>query len=279
MSTLRQDSKRRKNPRRSEMDRGRRSYEQAVAQERPRMRRTSRAHSAVASRIAALLLAAALLALLALLFVNDSYYIYEITVQGNSLVSPAEILDQTQLEGYSVFFVDPRKAEEQIEALPDVREATVELGLPNRMVVLVRERQAQVVWRAGEQRYGVDEEGLIVSLGGQPEPDIVITTLDSTAPQPGDTVELEPVVAAQKYRDLLPGATSFEYSAQNGLSYRNEHGWQVYLGDGNNAALKVAILEALVLKLATQGARVESIDVRCPESPLYRLAEGPSPES
>ncbi|MDH4209046.1 MAG: FtsQ-type POTRA domain-containing protein [Anaerolineae bacterium] len=279
MYTVQGQSARRKTPRSSKMKRGRRFYDQAVAQKRLRTRRTSRAHSAVASRIAALLLAAALLASLAVMFGSDSYYVYEIGVQGSFLVSPRQILDQTQIEGYNVFFIDPRAAEERIEALPDIRDAAVQLGLPNRMVVVVRERQARVVWRVGDQRFGVDEEGLIVSLGGQDEPEVVITSLDSPPTQPGDQVDLQPVAAAEEYRDLLPGATNFEYSAQNGLSYRNEHGWQVYLGDGDNAALKAAILQALVLKLTTQGATVESIDVRCPESPLYRLAEGSSPQS
>lgn len=279
MSALQRHGNRRTSPRRSEKKRGGRSYDQAIAEDRPRRRRISRAHSAVASRIAALLLAAVLLASLAFLFVSDSYYVYEIDVQGNSLVTAGQILDQTQIEGYSVFFIDPQEAKERVEALPDIREAEVQLSLPDRMVVLVRERQARVVWRVGEQRYGVDEEGLIVSLGGPNEPEIVITSLDSSPAHPGDKVDLQPVAAAEEYRDLLPGATSFEYSAQNGLSYRNEHGWQVYLGDGDNAALKAAVLQALVLKLSTQGATVDSIDVRCPESPLYRLAEGSSPQS
>ncbi len=243
------------------------------------MRRMSRAHSAVASRTTALLVAVGLVAVLALAFVSDSYYVYEITVQGNSLVSAEEILEQTQLEGYSIFFIDPRQAEERIELLPDVREAKVELSLPNRMVVLVQERKARAVWQTGEQRHGVDEDGLIVSLRGQAEPAIVITDLDSTALRPGDRLETQAIAAAEEYQRLLSGVSNFEYSAQNGLSYRNGDGWQVCLGDGNSAALKVAIVDALVQQLTAQGATVESIDVRFPESPLYRVAEGPAPGS
>ena len=50
------------------------------------------------------------------------------------------------------------------------------------------------------------------------------------------------------------------------------------LGNGEGAELKVAILDALVQRLASQALIVERIDVRFPESPLYRLAEEPGSE-
>jgi len=216
------------------------------------------------------------LAALALLFVSDAFYVYRLEAEGNRLVSEEEIFNQTQLEGYSIFFIDPSQAEERIESLPDIREARVTLSLPNRMAVRVEERRALLVWQTGEFRYGVDEEGLIVSLDGEDEPEMVITDLDSAPLSPGDSVNTQAVAAAAAYQDLLSGVDEFEYSAQYGLSYRDELGRRVYLGDGEKAALKVAILGALADRLANQGATVESIDVRFPDSPLYRTAEGSS---
>jgi cell division septal protein FtsQ len=242
------------------------------------VRNKSRAHAAVASRLAGLIVAVILAAGLAVAFASDSCYVYEISVQGNSLVAPEEIFDRTQLEGYSVFFIDPRVAEDRIEALPDVLGATVTLSLPNHMAVLVQERQARVVWQSGENRYGVDDEGQVISLRDQPEPGIVIADVDSAAIQLGDSVDLQTVEAVERYVDLLPGVSVFEHSAQKGIGYKDERGWQVHLGDGEDAALKVAIVQALAGQLSSQGVTVEVIDVRFPESPLYRLAEGPAPE-
>lgn len=255
----------------------RRIYERSGPRAKLPVRRVGKAHAAVASRITALFVATVLLAALALLFVSEYFYVFELTVEGNSLVSKEEIFDQTQLEGYSIFFIDPSKAKERIESLPDIREATVTLLLPNRLVVSVQERQACLVWQTGEHRYGVDEEGQIVSLGGQLEPELVIRDLDDRPAGPGDSVNTQAVAAAATYRDLLPGVRSFEYSAQYGLSYTDEHGRRVYLGDGDKAALKVAIIEALADQLASKEAAIESIDVRFPDSPLYRTAEASSP--
>lgn len=260
-------------PRRSEMRLGT-SYEKAVAHERLPVRPVGRARRGVAPRVASLLLAMGLLAALAYVFLTDAYYVYEATVRGAALVSPEEIFERAEIEGYSVFFIDPTEAEERIRTLPDVREATVQISLPNRMVIDVQERQARVIWQTGESRYGVDDEGLIVSLRGDVEPQILIRDLDSTPRELGEQVNIRAVSAAESYHSLLSGVSEFEYSQEHGLSYRNEYGWRVYLGDDTDAELKVAVVDALVQRLTSRAEIVEFIDVRFPESPLYRLAEG-----
>jgi len=277
MSSLPWVKKPERKPRRSEMRLGKR-YEQTVAQKQLPVRSVSRMGSGVSSRAVGLLLALALLATLAYVFLSDAYYVFEVTVHGNALVSAEEIFEQTATQGYSVFFINPRQIEERISALPDVREAKVLVSLPNQMVIEVRERQARVAWQAGEHRYGVDEEGLIVSLGADAGPNIVVRDLDTTPLQLGEHVDLQAVAAAETYHSLLSEVSEFEYSREQGLSYQNEYGWRVYLGDGEGAELKVAIVDALVDRLAGQAQTVESIDVRFPESPLYRSAEGSSAE-
>jgi cell division septal protein FtsQ len=277
MSSLPWTKKPRRKPRRSEIRTGKR-YEQAVAQHRLPIRSTSRARTAMSSRVAGLFLAMVLMAALAYLFLSDAYYVYDAAVYGNALVSPEEVFRQIGMEGYSVFFIDPRQAEERIRALPDVRDASVQVSLPNWVLIDVRERRAHIVWQTGEQRYGVDEEGFIVSLLGDTIPSIVVRDLEAAPLQLGEQVDLHVVAAAKRYQSLLSDVSEFEYSREYGLSYLNEQGWRVYLGDGEGAETKIAIVNALVERLVGQAARVQAIDVRFPESPLYRLADEPTAE-
>jgi len=232
----------------------------------------------MSSRVASLLLAMVLMAALAHLFLSDAYYVYDVTVYGNALVSAEDVFRQTGMEGYSVFFIDPRQAEERIRALPDVRDATVQVSLPDWVLIDVRERRAHIVWQTGEHRYGVDDEGLVVSLSGDTIPSIVVRDLEAAPLQLGEQVDLQVVAAAKGYQSLLSEVSEFDYSQEYGLSYVNEKGWRVYLGDGKGAETKIAIVNALVGRLASQAATVQSIDVRFPESPLYRLAEEPTAE-
>lgn len=272
MSTLPWAKKPERKPRRSEMRLGRR-YDQAVAQQRLRVGSRSRARSPLRPRVASFLLALGLLATLAYVFLSDTYYVYDVTVSGNVLLSAEEVFQQTAMQGYSIFFIDPKVAEQRITMLPDVRQAKVTVSLPRQMVIEVREREARVVWQTGEARYGVDDEGLTVSLPGDTQPAIVVTDLDTTPLQLGDRVDLAAVAAAEIYHSLLSQVSQYQYTREHGLSYQNEHGWRVYLGDGEGAGLKVAIVGALVERLANQAETVEYIDVRFPESPLYQLAE------
>jgi cell division septal protein FtsQ len=272
MSSLPWANKPERKPRRSGI-RLERRYDQAVAQERLHVRSRSRARSGLRPRIVSFLLALGLLATLAYVFLSDTYYVYEATVSGNALLSAEEVFQQTAMQGYSIFFIDPRVAEQRITMLPDIRQAKVTVSLPRQMVIEVREREARVVWQAGEVRYGVDEEGLTVSLPGDIQPAIVIADLDATSLGLGDQVDSTAVAAAEIYHSLLPQASQFQYSREHGLSYQHEHGWRVHLGDGEGAGLKVAIVDALEERLANQTDKVEYIDVRFPESPVYQIAQ------
>jgi cell division septal protein FtsQ len=286
MFSLSGASKTKRRPRRSEMRLGR-SYEQTVARQSVRVRSTDRTRSSagrhstvgIGPRVGSLLLALASLAALAYLFLSDSYYVFEVTLHGNSLVTTEEVFQRSEVEGYSIFFIDPVAIEERIRAIPDVREATVQVSLPNVMVIDVQERQARAVWQTGDDRYGVDDEGTAVSLREGAEPSIVIRDLDSTPLELGARVNLEALTAAETFQSLLPSVTDFDYSREHGISYLDHHGWRVYLGSEQGAELKVAVLDALVNQLESQAAAVELIDVRFPESPLYELAETSAPES
>jgi cell division protein FtsQ len=279
MSSLSYANRTKKGPRRSEMRLGK-SYEHTVARERLPVRSVARRRSPVGMgpRVVSLFLALALLAGLAYVFLSDDYYVFEVEVWGNSLVTTEQVFEQSNIEGYSIFFIDPTAIEERIRALPDVREATVYVSLPNQMIIEVQERQARAIWQTGEDRYGVDEEGTAVSLRGGSGPSLVIRDLDSSPVELGEQLNLDVVEAAETYHTLLPAVTEFDYSHEHGISYLEQHGWRVYLGSGEDAALKMTVVDALVRELESRAAAVDLVDVRFPESPLYRLAEVSAPE-
>lgn len=250
------------------------NYELTLAREKLPVQPATRSRMTIGPKLASLLLALVLLSVLAYFFVSDAFYVYEAAVLGTNLVSSDEVFGHTNIEGFSIFFIDPRVVEEAVSALPDVREAEVQLSLPNQMMIRVRERQARVVWQTGQERHGVDDEGTVVSLPGGTEPLIVIRDLDSTPRKPGERVDLDIIAAAETYQSLVPTLTEFGYSREYGLSIENEHGWRIHLGGGEGAETKLAVMRALVERLESQGAAVESIDLRFPDSPHYRLAQG-----
>lgn len=262
-----------KRRRRSEMRLGK-TYEQVTTPEEPSVRSVRARRIRPGPRGGSLLLALVLVSLLAYVFISDSFYVYGVELSGNSLVSAEEIFQGSGVDGYSIFFIEPQEVEHALSSLPDVRQAEVSIRLPNRMYVKVRERTARVIWQTGEERYGVDDEGIILPLRGETESVILIRDLDSTPRQPGERVDLEIVAAAEKYASLLPQVRTFDYSGEYGLSLQNEFGWRIYLGKSEGAETKVAVMKELAERLANRGSAVEYIDLRFQDSPLYRLVEG-----
>lgn len=250
------------------------TYEQVAAREEAQIRRTTRPRVKISSRGFSLFLAIGLVSLIAYVFISDAFYVYDTTTVGNALVSADEIYPNSGVEGYSIFFIDPDQVEKNISSLPDIAEANVKVSLPNKMFVEVQERQPRAIWQTGQERYGVDEKGAILHLRGEVEPGIVIADLDATPHRPGDHIDPGLIAAAERYKTLLPQVTRFDYSQRYGLSLVDEHGWRIYLGDGESADIKVAIMKALVQRLESQGTTVEFIDLRCERTPYYRPPEG-----
>lgn len=267
-----------RNRRRSEMRLRGKTYEQVAAQEELSLRPASRLRVRIGPRAFSLLAAITMVLAIGMLFISDSFYVHETVVHGNSLTSPNEIYQHCGVQGYSIFFINPRQVEKAILSLPDVRETHVQLGLPHHMIVELRERQPVVIWETGQERHGVDEEGTILPLRGD-EPSILIRDLDATPSQPDEQSIAEIVTSAQRYSALIPEVTTFTYSREYGLSLVDEHGWRVHLGDDESADAKVAIMKVLVEKLVDQQVIIDFIDLRFPENPYYHLAEGTASET
>jgi cell division septal protein FtsQ len=272
MRSLNLQKKQSRRRRRSEVRLGR-AYEQTIMHEELPVGVASRPRTRLGPKASSLLLAIALALLIAYGFASDGFYVYEALVLDNSVVSADEIYLSSGVDGYSIF-IEPRQVEEAVRALPDIRDVEVQLGLPCQVTIEVQERQARVMWQSGEDHYGLDDEGRVLSLPPGVEPPILIRDVDGTPRRLGERVDPNIVAAAEAYTALLPGLREFDYSQEYGLSIVDQHGWPVRLGDGEAANAKVAVMKALANALESQNLTVEFIDLRFPASPYYRATGG-----
>jgi hypothetical protein len=68
-----------------------------------------------------------------------------------------------------------------------------------------------------------------------------------------------------------PEGTPLLYDAEHGLGWQDERGWQIYLGDAQDMAVKLNIYESLVKKLGQEGIEPVLISVEHTHNPYYRL--------
>jgi cell division protein FtsQ len=203
-------------------------------------------------------------------FNSSNFYVYEIEVQGNVGVTREEVQATSDLEGLSVFWVDPAAVARRVETLPNVRSAQVKVRLPARVTVTVEERTPVILWQTGDAHWWVDAEGVIFPPRADLSNALTIIDTDAQPVSPGETLDPGIIQTAQSLRRLLPELPVMNYSRATGASFTTGEGWPVYLGDGHDMDAKLTILVNLRKDLLARGVTPEFIDVRFVERPFYR---------
>jgi cell division protein FtsQ len=204
------------------------------------------------------------------IFNSSNFYVYDIQVRGNAAVTTEEVYSTSDLEGLSVFWVDPAAVARQVEMLPNVRSANVKVRLPARVVVTVEERRPVILWKTGESEWWVDAEGVIFPPHADLSDALTIIDTDAEPVSSGEALDPSIIETAQSLRRLLPELPEMNYSRATGVSFTTGEGWPVYLGDGRDMDAKLTILVNLRKDLMARGVTPEFIDVRFVERPFYK---------
>ena len=204
------------------------------------------------------------------LFGTDNFYVYSAAVEGNLAVPVEEIFQASEMDGLSVFWINPERTAEAVARLPDIKSAEVDCHLPAHVTIRVVERQARVVWQWQDQQFWVDEHGVVLKPRGTLADALIVQDASAAPSRLGGRVDAQAVTAAQQLRDLRPQLRTVTYDRDRGLVLESEGGWPIYLGVGDDMALKLNILEALETDLWKQDIQPAYIDLRYPELPTYR---------
>lgn len=87
----------------------------------------------------------------------------EVYVEGRKRTGGAVILERLELAlGIPIFSVDPQQAKSALEALPWVRQASVERQLPNTIFIRLQEREPLALWQEQGAIRVIDQRGEII---------------------------------------------------------------------------------------------------------------------
>ena len=225
-------------------------------------------------KVASLIVLLACLGVLLYFYFDDRFYVSQVDVTGNKLLTAEEILTGTGCANWNVFWVDDRQVEANLQlAFPSIRTVRVRSGLPARLMVDITERNPQIVWEAANGRFLVDDEGIVLKPTEDLEEMIVIKDGERASVQLGQAL---PIVAAIQtataLRALLGHVRVFGYTAEKGIISNNPEGYQVFFGVGGDLALKVATLNALIAEIARDHVYIDYVDVRFEKSPVYGVS-------
>lgn len=202
--------------------------------------------------------------------------VQNVEVSGAESVDPQAVVNAAGVSGQNIFRADLSGARTRVEALPQVKSASVSRSLPNTVKIVVNERQPAAFWMLGGRRYVVDADGVVLAGGLPPEgaPIIEETTAGKTL-APGDHVDAGALDVANRLlatseRSLGMRVVNFQFQALDGLTAVFDNGLRVTFGDMHDFDYKVSALYLLMRTAQEKDLTLHAVDLRFGDRLTYR---------
>lgn len=202
---------------------------------------------------------------------NAGFAIETIDVAGNRETSEIDILDRLQLDGStSLLGFDAEAARERIAELPWVRSVAVRKIYPDRVEVMLKERQPFAIWQSGSQLSLIERSGdVIVPFSNEKYATLPLVTGFGAATKAAGFI-----VSVAKYPQLAGRVKGYIRVA--------DRRWNMQLENGVTIKLPERGVEGAISELITLDRNhgllsrdIESVDMRL----VDRLVIGLTPEA
>lgn len=282
----------------------RRRYDVALSVPGAEIRLPSVPHVRMGWRLISAVLVASLSFLLYHAWNSPAFRVETAEISGLQRLTTRDIESVLDVSGEPVFALHPGQIREDIQqAFPEFSAVSVQVGLPNSVVITVTERIPVLTWYQDERTELVDADGLSFPQreGGQAGPSPLVEALGAPAPLEQAALESEtvdpaapgllPAAADEKpagpaSRQLLkpdmvagilamaeqaPEGRPLMYDPLHGLGWRDPHGWEVYFGNVQDIQMKLSVYQALVERFQMEGIQPALVSVEYVHAPYYRL--------
>ena len=201
--------------------------------------------------------------------------IRDVVIEGAHHVQIDSVVAASGLVGAQAFTASTARARDRLIQLPAVRDARVEIRIPDRAHIVLSERVAVARWVSGGAESFVDAEGVLFSsFDPRGAPEIRVT--DEQKPrQAGDRLDPALVDAALKLARLGPqelraDATSPRVvltAGATGLVLRFAPGWEIRFGGAERIDDKIALVRRFLRD--NQQRKLDYVDVRSPDQIVF----------
>ncbi len=207
--------------------------------------------------------------------IGPFWRIRDVAIEGAHHVTVDTVVAASELLGAQAFTASAARARDRLVKLPAVRDARVEIRIPDHARVILSERVAIARWISGGTEWFVDADGVLFSsLDPRGAPEIRVT--DEQKPrQAGDRLDPALVDAATKLARLGPGdlradATSPRIvlaAGANGLVLRFASGWEIRFGGAERVDDKIANVRRFLRDNPQR--KLDYVDVRSPDQIVF----------
>lgn len=217
-------------------------------------------------------------AVLFLFFYSDVFYVTNIRVGGVDYITVEEVFTYADVANYHIFWVTPEMIANNVERYPSIANAQVRIGWPPNMVTItVEEREPALIWEQNGVAFWIDVQGNLMDLR-EDRPDLVRIIVDDPLVEGplGDASGLDPdiVFGVLQLHDIRPDILAWRYDPVNGLGWRNDNGWDIWLGTGTDMDEKLQIYETLASSIIARGIQPGEINIVSADDPYYTVLWG-----
>ena len=203
--------------------------------------------------------------------------IQDVAIQGAHHVAVDAVVNASGLLGAQSFTASAARARARLIQLPAVRDARVEIRVPDRAQILLSERAAVARWSSasGNTELFVDADGVLFSsLDPRAAPDVRVTD-EQKARQAGERLDPALVDATTKLarlgpQELRPDATSPRVvltAGATGLVLRVAAGWEIRFGGAERIDDKIALARRFLRDNPQR--KLDYVDVRSPDQIVF----------
>jgi POTRA domain-containing FtsQ-type protein len=211
--------------------------------------------------------------------IGPFWRIRDVSIDGAHHVAVDTVVAASGLLDAQSFTASAARARDRLVHLPAVRDARVEIRIPDHVRVILSERIAIARWTSGSGAGGtewfVDAEGVLFSsLDPRGAPDVRVT--DEQKPrQAGDRLDPALVEAATKLARLGPGDLRADAlsprvvlaAGATGLVLRVAAGWEIRFGGAERIDDKIALARRFLRD--NQQRKLDYVDVRSPDQIVF----------
>jgi cell division protein FtsQ len=225
------------------------------------------------------------------------FQVSSVEAQGIKRLSTGDLNVVMGTIGKSVFSLNPTLLRDVLsQAFPELSKISVRVGLPASVKVVVTERQPVLSWFQDGVESWVDADGVSFPVRGVPDTPLVVVEGYGTPPGPvsaassessttsvplptaldmqNPSLRLSPelVAAILTLGAKMPPDTALVYDSQRGLGWNDPNGWEVFFGnEDQDMDMKMAVYQALVERLKSEGIQPALISVEYVHAPYYRM--------
>jgi len=218
-------------------------------------------------------------ALAVYLWTSPKFRIDMVQVVGLQRLTANDINTVIGLVGQPIFSANPQKIWLDLsQAFPEIKDVSVKVSLPAKVVVKAKERIPVIVWNQGDSEKWIDMEGMAFPPRGEVGKLIVVNAKDNppsigkTSPMDIRFISPEMVGVIGRMALKAPKDTALLYDSEHGFGWLDAFNCQVYFGiDMDDMDEKLLVYQALAGKLSNDGIQPELISVEFLHAPYYRL--------